>query len=311
VSACSSARPSSPAGAEPLGFQRGANHVRPDRWWLAGRLLRAGRGCLARALPADRTLLAPGAHDSGSLDELLAGQPAFVVLAVPWEATPVLLSELAGRGASRSWPRRRRPPDIDGLRALAPLARLRRHGSRSPSSTSSSRSTRPAWRSRPSGRLGAISQVQVSVAHGYHGIDLIRRFLARRQRTGDDHRPALRLARRGRARPERSPSRASGSDPGSPGHRHVRLRRPPGRSSTSADEQYFSWIRGLRLLVRGERGEIDGMPGALAGRRPGCRFGSGSTATTPATTATSRASTSRGSRPAPSGSTATRSGRPA
>ena len=24
------------------------------------------------------------------------------------------------------------------------------------------------------------------------------------------------------------------------------------------DEQYFSWIRGLRMLVRGERGEIDG-----------------------------------------------------
>lgn len=194
----------------------------------------------------------PGA--AGSLDELVAGRPVFVVLAVPREATPALLSELTERAIPVL---AETPPavDIHGLRRLAPLAKA---GPRI--------QVAEQYRFQPlhaallaiaaGGRLRTIGQVQASVAHGYHGIDLIRRFL------GVTYEPVTISARRFVSPVVAGPDRAG----------------PPAEARTIADsqvlatfdfgdrlgildfadEQYFSKIRALRLLIRGQRGEIDG-----------------------------------------------------
>ncbi|HLY14756.1 MAG TPA: hypothetical protein VKR24_10420 [Candidatus Limnocylindrales bacterium] len=191
---------------------------------------------------------------SPSVDELLDTQPAFVVLAVSREATPSLLHELAERGVAVLV---ETPPaaHLDGLRGLAPLAR---HGPRI--QVAEQYRFQPLHAARlaivAGGRLGAISEAQVSVAHGYHGIDLIRRLL------GVVHEPVTITARRFESVVIAGPDRA-----GPPAEERV-VRDPQVLATFDfgdrlgildfADEQYFSWIRGRRLLVRGERGEIDG-----------------------------------------------------
>jgi predicted dehydrogenase len=189
-----------------------------------------------------------------SLDDLLGMQPAFVVLAVSREATPGLLHELAGRGVAVLV---ETPPavDLDGLRGLAPLARL---GPRI--QVAEQYRFQPLHAARlaivASGRLGTISEAQVSVAHGYHGIDLIRRFLA------IAHDPVTISARRFESAVIAGPDRAG------PPTEERRIHDLQVLATFDfgdklgildfADEQYFSWIRGLRMLVRGDRGEIDG-----------------------------------------------------
>jgi predicted dehydrogenase len=192
---------------------------------------------------------------TGSLDGLLAGQPTFVVLAVTREATPALLTAFAERGVAVLC---ETPPatDLDGLRRLAPLTR---HGPRI--QVAEQYRFQPHHAARlalaTDSRLGTISQAQVSVAHGYHGIDLIRRFL------GVGAEPVTITARR-----FASPV-VAGPDRGGPPAEERILPDPQVIATLDfgerlgildfADEQYFSWIRGLRFLVRGERGEIDGL----------------------------------------------------
>lgn len=208
----------------------------PDRFRLTGRFSRR----------------VPGT--SASLDELISGQPAFVVLAVPGEATPALLTELAERGAAVL---AETPPalDLDGLRRLAALARF---GGRV--QVAEQYRFQPLHAARlalvADGRLGRISQAQVSIAHGYHGIDLIRRFL------GVGTEPVTISARRFGSPVVAGPNRSG--PPAS--ERIVTVEQVIATFDFGdrlgildfTDEQYFSWIRGLRLLVRGERGEIDG-----------------------------------------------------
>ena len=188
-----------------------------------------------------------------TLDDLLAAKPAFVVVSVPWAVTPTLLHELAGRGvpALTETPP---APDIDGLRALRPLADA---GARI--QVAEQYQFQPFLAARlaiaASGRLGAINQAQMSVAHGYHGIDLMRRFLDL-----DDGAPVTIRAMRFVSPIVAGPDRDG----------------PPTMEQTAAseqtiawfdfgerlgvmdftDDQYFSWVRTLRLLVRGDRGEI-------------------------------------------------------
>jgi predicted dehydrogenase len=205
-------------------------------------------GSLSRSAPETRA----------TLDELLADEPAFVVLAVPWAATPLLLTELGDRGMAvlaETPP----APDLDGLRALR---RLSDAGGRI--QVAEQYRYQPLHAARlaivASGRLGTISQTQISVAHGYHGIDLLRRFL------GVDAEPVTITARRFRSPIVAGPDRA-----GPPASERLieaeqviaTFEFGDGAASRLGmldftDEQYFSWIRGLRLLVRGERGEIDG-----------------------------------------------------
>lgn len=212
----------------------------PDRFRLTG--------TLSRRVPGTR----------GTLDELLADRPEFVVLAVPAAASPGLLAELADRGVAvlaETPP----APDLDRLRALQRLAHA---GGRI--QVAEQYRYQPLHAARlalvASGRLGTIGQAQLSVAHGYHGIDLMRRFL------GVDVEPVTISARSVRSPVVAGPDRA-----GPPASERiveavqVIATYQFGEDDRSrlgildfTEEQYFSWIRGLRLLVRGERGEIDG-----------------------------------------------------
>jgi predicted dehydrogenase len=215
----------------------------PDRFRITG--------TMSRRSPGSRM----------SLDELLADKPTFVVLAVPREPMPALIAELADRGAAvlaETPP----APDRDGLRSLRRLADA---GGRI--QVAEQYRYQPLHAARlalvTSGRLGTASQVQLSVAHGYHGIDLLRRFL------GVDAEPVTVSARRVRSPIVAGPDRA-----GPPTEERIReadqviatFAFGDGSGDTGdrlgildfTDEQYFSWIRGLRFLVRGERGEIDG-----------------------------------------------------
>jgi hypothetical protein len=105
-----------------------------------------------------------------------------------------------------------------------------------------------------SGRIGAVSEAQVSVGHGYHGISLIRRYLGARFES-----PRI------RAMTFTSPMIA-GAGRGGPPKREERRDYPqtigwlefPDKLGVFdfVGSQYFGWIRGERVLIRGDRGEI-------------------------------------------------------
>ena len=188
-----------------------------------------------------------------ALDEMLAkSSPSFVVTSVHWAANPVYLNDLADRGVptlSETPP----APDIEGLIAVN---RLTEKGARI--QVAEQYSFQPHHAATLSliakGVLGRPTQAQVSCAHGYHGISLIRRFLGLRFEP-----PKI------RARRFASPI-VAGPD------RHGALAEERVTDSVQdlawldwgdrlgvfdfTSDQYFSWIRNPRLLVRGERGEI-------------------------------------------------------
>jgi len=174
------------------------------------------------------------------------------VLSVAWPATPVLLAELTERGvpALTETPP---APDVDGLRRLAPLAR---GGARI--QVAEQYQFQPIHAARiaiaRSGRLGNVSHVQVSAAHGYHGIDLIRRCLA------DEFGPVTIRARRFESTIVAGPDR-SGPPVGErlvPSSQVIATLEFDGPTAVFdfSEDQYFSWVRSNRVLVRGERGEI-------------------------------------------------------
>ena len=193
-----------------------------------------------------------GVQTPETLDDLLATGPEFVVVSTPRSVTAGLLHELASRGvpALAETPP---APDDAGLRGLAPLAT----GGRI--QVAEQYQFQPLHAARlelvRSGRLGPVSQARVSVAHGYHGVDLIRRFL------GLDREPLTITAHRFVSPIVAGPDRA-----GPPAEERIvesdqviafldagdRL----GIYDFSED-QYFSWIRAPRVLIRGERGELD------------------------------------------------------
>lgn len=173
------------------------------------------------------------------------------MLATPWAATPGLLRDLTERrvGVLSETPP---APDLQGLRALAPLA------------ASGRVQVAEQYRFQPlhaarlsvarSGRLGGISQARVSAAHGYHGVDLIRRFLEL------DREPLTITAHRFVSPIVAGPDRA-----GPPGEERIVDSEQVIAFLDAGDrlgiydftpDQYFSWVRSLRVLVRGERGEV-------------------------------------------------------
>ena len=188
-----------------------------------------------------------------TLDDLLSSGPAFVVVATPWPATPELLRELTGRGvpALAETPP---APDVDGLRALAPLAIEGRI------QVAEQYQYQPLHAARlavaRSGRLGRVSQARVSAAHGYHAVDLIRRLLGL-------EREALTIT----AHRFVSPIVAGPDRTGPPAEERVVESDQVLAFLDAGDrlgvydftpDQYFSWIRAARVLVRGDRGELNG-----------------------------------------------------
>lgn len=187
-----------------------------------------------------------------SLEGLLSTDPDFVVVATPWAVTPDLLRALTGRGMpvlAETPP----APDMDGLRALAPLARTGRI------QVAEQYQFQPLHAARlavaRSGRLGRVTQARVSAAHGYHGVDLIRRFLDL------DREPLTITAHRFISPLIAGPDRA-----GPPVEEHLVESEQVVAFIDAGDrlgvhdfteDQYFSWIRATRVLLRGARGELD------------------------------------------------------
>jgi hypothetical protein len=186
---------------------------------------------------------------------LLKEQPEFVVTSVPRAASGPLLVELA----SQNVPVLAETPPATDLEALIRLWQSLPANARV--QVAEQYAFQPLHAARlafvRAGKLGEISQVQVSVAHGYHGISLIRRFL------GITFENVVMSAFT-----FKSPLIA-GPDRSGPPTEEKRIE----SRQTIADLQfgdklavfdftadlYFSWVRSQRLLVRGERGEINNL----------------------------------------------------
>lgn len=191
----------------------------------------------------------------GTLDELITnGSPSFVVVSVPWAACPGILKQLAERGVpalSETPP----APDLAGLTQLH--AELTQLGARV--QVAEQYPLQPLHAARQAcidtGRLGRVSQVQVSVAHGYHGLALMRRWLgigfeSAEIRAFAYESPIVKGPGRAGA-PEAEETAVSKQT-------IATLRFENGQLGIFdfTGDQYFSWIRSNRVLIRGDRGEI-------------------------------------------------------
>jgi predicted dehydrogenase len=189
-----------------------------------------------------------------TLDELLSkGRPDFLVTSVSASANLEWLEILSERGI----PVLSETPIGRDLKELHRVIDLERAGARI--QVAEQYIFQPLHAARlaliESGKLGVIHEADVSIAHGYHGVSLLRHFL----RTG------LRLpritARRFTSRIVEGPHR----------NRLPTERKIVESVRTIAQldygdrlgifdftgDQYHSWIRSPRLMVRGEEGEIN------------------------------------------------------
>jgi predicted dehydrogenase len=185
-------------------------------------------------------------------DLLEAAKPMFMVTSVPWKVNPGLLWQLA----KLNLPILSETPPATTVKEMLDLMLLTKQGAKI--QVAEQYWLQPHHAARlalaHSGKLGRISQVQVSVAHGYHGLSLIRRFL------GIGFEKATISAYKFTAPIVQGPGR-DGPPPQEVvvDSNQVIARLDFGDRLGVFDfsgDQYFSYIRGQRLLVRGERGEI-------------------------------------------------------
>ncbi|MFN8441582.1 MAG: Gfo/Idh/MocA family oxidoreductase [Caldilineaceae bacterium] len=192
-----------------------------------------------------------------TLDETLAASKdaQFMAVSVPWQPAPDYLKRLSERGI----PALCETPPAPDLPGLIQLEELVKQGAKI--QVAEQYAFQPLHAARlaivESGRLGTISQAQVSIAHGYHGINLMRRFL------GVGFEPVTIRASKVVSPLIQGPNRS-----GPPSEEklieesqtiaHFEFANGKLGIFDFMGAQYFSWIRGNRLLVRGERGEIEG-----------------------------------------------------
>ena len=219
----------------------------PERFRVCGMLVRDP----AKAARLESTW---GIPTHRSLDDLLRlDRPLFAVVSVPWAVSPAMLSGLS----DRKIPCLAETPPAPDVPGLAEVNALTDRGARI--QVAEQYIFQPLHAARlaiaNSGLLGVVSQAQISAAHGYHGISLLRHFLS------------IRYA------PVKITARSFGSS----------IVQSCGRGGPPAQEQivastqtlawfdfgdrlgvfdftgdqYFSHIRSHRLLVRGLRGEIN------------------------------------------------------
>jgi hypothetical protein len=189
------------------------------------------------------------------IDGLLEHDSDFVVTSVPWAVSGPLLLELG----SRNVPVLADTPPAADLAALIHLHKNLPANARI--QVAEQYAFQPLHAARlafvRSGKLGEISEVQVSIAHGYHGVSLIRKFL----NIGFDN-PVIRAF-------EFSSPLISGRDRSGPPteeRQKVSLQTVAFLNFGAklaifdfTEDQYFSWFRSPRLLVRGDRGEINNL----------------------------------------------------
>jgi predicted dehydrogenase len=188
-----------------------------------------------------------------TVDELLQHErPLFIVTSVPWSVNPGLLAELAEKGI----PALSETPPATSLEELLEVWKLVEQGAQI--EVAEQYWAQPHHAARiafaQSGKLGTISQAFVSAAHGYHGISLIRRYLGiafenvsiQARSFGS---PIVTSPGRGAVLPAEEIATAQQTIA------HFDFGDRLGIFDFTG-EQYFSYIRNQRLMVRGERGEI-------------------------------------------------------
>lgn len=189
-----------------------------------------------------------------SIPELLQNtRPSFVVASVSAQAMPDVCIELAGHAVPIL---AETPPatDLEGLVSL--YQQVSKLGARI--QVAEQYWAQPLHAARQavvnSGVLGRINQVNLSVCHGFHAMSLIRRLL------GVGFEPA-----RIRGQRFKSPVIAGPDRSGPPSEQRVADAETEFASLDFGDRigfyefclpQYRSWIRGQRVCIRGERGEI-------------------------------------------------------
>lgn len=191
-----------------------------------------------------------GVRAFDTVEELIReGRPLFVVTSLSWEANPVFLHKLAEfeMPALSETPPAESVEEMEALCALGAKIQVAEQYFLQPHHAARLAFVR-------TGKIGRVSQAQVSVAHGYHGVSLIRKFLG----IGYENAKIT-------AAVYKSP-----------------IVEGPGRKGAPAEEkeveaeqmiahldfgdrlgvfdftgrQYFAEIRDPRVLIRGERGEI-------------------------------------------------------
>lgn len=217
----------------------------PERFVVTGLVTRSAE----TAAEVQHRWGVPGHPDVDAL--LDAERPEFVVVSVPREVAPAVIVDLVDRGIpvlSETPP----APELGDLttlyeRAGTGIVHVAEQYHLSPLLSAQLAIAR-------SGRLGRPTQVHVAQCHDYHGVSVMRRAL----RIGADDAVIT-------ASVFRSPLVAGPNRNGDPTEeRIVTATQTTARFEFGdrlgvydfAPEQYFSWIRGNRLLVRGERGEI-------------------------------------------------------
>jgi predicted dehydrogenase len=184
-----------------------------------------------------------------------ATNPALVVVSVPWNVSVEMLLKCADRGI----PALGETPPAPDIAGLVTLTQQVKAGAKI--QVAEQYFAQPLHAARlavvASGKIGTPSQAQVSVAHGYHGISLMRKYL------GIGFENGLITATKIVSPLANSPGRN-----GPPATEKIvesaqviaRFDFENGKTGIYdfTGDQYFSYIRGPRLLVRGERGEIEG-----------------------------------------------------
>ena len=188
------------------------------------------------------------------LKRLLAAQPEFVFVVVPWEPAYAYNLELAQRGIpvlSETPP----APDVQGLERLTDLTR---QGARI--QVAEQYPFQPLMAARiavaQSGRLGRVTSCVISACHGYHFVALMRKFLGlgfeNASLTPYRFSPAPIVGGPGRSGPPMEEKLNAHT------REFVFFRFETGQDALFDFDgaQYFSWARALHLQVQGERGEI-------------------------------------------------------
>ncbi|MCF4123203.1 Gfo/Idh/MocA family oxidoreductase [Antribacter sp. KLBMP9083] len=229
-------------------------HALPDELDAVGVTTRnaADREALATlGLPA-AGLTGQPAPAFATLDELLAGRPDFVVLTLPAGAAQPLVRELTAAGV----PVLQETPAAGTTEELAALQDLVAAGACV--HVAEQYHLEPLVSAQlgvaTSGLLGRVTDAQVSVAHDYHGVSVLRRAL------GVTFQDATITARRDERLIAASPSRAgdpAGLELVATVHATAWLDFGDRLGVYEFDDQqYRSWVRSPTLVVRGELGEL-------------------------------------------------------
>jgi hypothetical protein len=186
-------------------------------------------------------------------DLLMLTSPCFVVVSVPWDVAPVVTKELTEKGVAVLT---ETPPAPD-LEGLIEINRLTKNGAKI--QVAEQLHLQPLHAARiaiaNSGKLGRPSEAQLSVCHGYHAISLMRKLLGIKFENA-----------RISAHKFVSPIVGGPNRFGVPEQEklvdsvQVIAQLDFGDKLCVYDfveDQYFSWIRSRRFLVRGDRGEIN------------------------------------------------------